>query len=285
MSDPKTNLALPDAWQSLRELTPARIALGRAGGSVPTGQWLDFRLAHARARDAVQADFDAATLASQLRSLGLQTCCLASDAKDRATFLQRPDLGRRLSEASRNELLAMNPPRVSVEPATFELATIVSDGLSALAAERQALPLLTAWQPLIAASGWRMAPASVVSFGRVAIEDEIGAVWNARVAVILIGERPGLGSPDSLSAYLVHNPRVGRTDAERNCISNIRPQGLSPEIAALKLHYLVGEALTRGISGVSLKDESTALGQTAAHSTLDDSNSPPRLGASDPASK
>jgi len=179
----------------------------------------------------------------------------------------------------------LNPPRVSVERETFELATIVSNGPSALAAERQALPLLTAWQPLIAASGWRMAPASVVSFGRVAIEDEIGAVWNARVAVILIGERPGLGSPDSLSAYLVHNPRVGRTDAERNCISNIRPQGLSPEIAALKLHYLVGEALTRGISGVSLKDESTALGQTAAHSTLDDSNSPPRLGASDPASK
>lgn len=267
MTDDKQQLAIPDAWQRLRALTPARIALGRAGGSIPTGECLDFRLAHARARDAVQAEFNAAELAQQISTLGLPAVCLASGAGDRATFLQRPDLGRQLSAESRDVLLKApkDPPGAG---AAADLAIVVSDGLSALAAARQVTPLLRAWLPLIASSGWRLARASVVSFGRVAIEDEIGELLRARVAVILLGERPGLGSPDSLSAYLVYAPRVGRTDAERNCISNIRPQGLPPEAAALRLHYLVGEALTRQISGVELKDESLTLGQT-----------PPAIGA------
>ncbi|HEY2839665.1 MAG TPA: ethanolamine ammonia-lyase subunit EutC [Pirellulales bacterium] len=266
MSEPNKHLAIPDAWRRLRELTPARIALGRSGGSIPTGEWLDFRLAHARARDAVQAEFRPEELSRQLTSLGLPPKCLTSGAHDRAEFLKRPDLGRKLSTASRDQLLAAAPAEAAGDKASAlqspDLAIIVSDGLSALAAERQVLPLLKAWLPIIAAGGWRLAPASVVSFGRVAIEDEIGELLRARVAVILLGERPGLGSPDSLSAYLVYAPRIGRTDAERNCVSNIRPQGLPPETAALKLHYLVGEALNRQLSGVNLKDESLSLGQT-----------------------
>jgi ethanolamine ammonia-lyase small subunit len=262
MSDPNKHLAIPDAWQRLRELTPARIALGRAGGSVPTDECLDFRLAHARARDAVQAEFHAAQLSQQIAALGLPTVCLASLVSDRAEFLKRPDLGRKLSAASREQLRAALPANAAADPSTSDLAIVVSDGLSALAAERQVIPLLKNWLPLIASSGWRLAPACIVSFGRVAIEDEIGELLRARVAVILLGERPGLGSPDSLSAYFVYDPRIGRTDAERNCISNIRPQGLAPETAALKLHYLVGEALQRRISGVALKDESLSLEQT-----------------------
>jgi len=262
MSEPNKHLAIPDAWQRLRELTPARIAIGRAGGSIPTGECLDFRLAHARARDAVQAEFNAAQLAQQIAALELPTVCLTSVANTRAEFLKRPDLGRKLSAASRDQLLTSVSGKVAADPKAPDLAIVVSDGLSALAAERQVIPLLAAWLPLIAASGWRLAPASVVSFGRVAIEDEIGELLRARVAVILLGERPGLGSPDSLSAYFVYDPRLGRTDAERNCISNIRPQGLPPETAALKLHYLVGESLQRRISGVALKDESLSLEQT-----------------------
>lgn len=265
MTEPKNHLATPDPWRRLRELTPARIALGRAGGSTPTGECLDFRLAHARARDAVHAEFDAGRLSREISALGLPTLCLRSGAHDRAEYLKRPDLGRTLDASSQDELrgFAKSAGRPEVD-----LAIVVSDGLSALAAERQVAPLLAAWLPLVRSSGWRLSPAIVVSFGRVAIEDEIGKALRARVAVILLGERPGLGSPDSLSAYLVFDPRVGRTDAERNCISNIRPQGLPPETAALKLHYLVGEALSRKISGVALKDESLTLSQAPDAASL-----------------
>ncbi len=268
-------LPRPDAWHNLRQLTSARIALGRAGASLPTAELLDFQLAHARARDAVHAPFDAVGLVAQLGELGLSTICLASAAADRSIFLQRPDLGRKLEDASRHRLAtaaaslsSCESPRSTCETAEtasaggFDVAVVVSDGLSALAAERQVVPLITAWLPLLRAERMTVAPLVVVERGRVAIEDEIGQALSARAAVILIGERPGLGSPDSLGAYLVFDPRPGRTDAERNCISNIRPQGLAPEAAALRLQYLLRESLHRRLSGVALKDESLLSGDS-----------------------
>jgi ethanolamine ammonia-lyase small subunit len=276
-------LAHPDAWQRLRQWTPARIALGRAGASLPTAELLDFQLAHARARDAVHAPFDAAALARDIEQLGLKTVCLASAAGDRETFLKQPDLGRRLDETSRALLreIARGPSVGADDRAgdaaerAADLAIVVSDGLSALAIHRQVAPLLAAWLPLWRAAGRSVATVVLVERGRVAIEDEVGQLLAARVAVILIGERPGLGSPDSLGAYLVYEPRAGRTDAERNCVSNIRPQGLAPEAAALKLDYLVREALARRLSGVRLKDESAALERVESAASPGDSRALP----------
>lgn len=260
MQSPMTdNLPVtPDPWRRLRTLTPARIALGRAGGSLPTGELLDFQLAHARARDAVLEPFDPAALAEQVRALGLPAVVARSAAGDRKTFLTRPDLGRRLADESRRLLTRdLQPP---------DLAIIVSDGLSAPAVERHAIAVLAALIPLAQADGWRIAPLTVVAHGRVAIADEIGQLLGAQAAVILLGERPGLTSPDSLGAYLVYDPRPGRTDAERNCISNIHPAGLPPGAAAAAIHYLLGEMLRRKISGVALKDERPAAGRLARES-------------------
>jgi ethanolamine ammonia-lyase small subunit len=255
--------ALPDPWRKLRELTPARIALGRAGGSLPTQELLDFQRSHAQARDAVQAPFDPAALAAKISSLGVRALVAHSAAADRRTFLTRPDLGRRLADESRRLFTACAEPP--------DAAVIVSDGLSPLAAERQAAPVLAALLPLFEREGWRLAPVTVVSHGRVAIEDEVGQLLGAKAAVILIGERPGLSSPDSLGAYLVFDPRPGRTDAERNCVSNIRPEGLAPAAAAATIHYLLREALRRKTSGVTLKDDrplpsATAPRQVSQHS-------------------
>ncbi|HVU85700.1 MAG TPA: ethanolamine ammonia-lyase subunit EutC [Pirellulales bacterium] len=271
---PHQPVARADAWQKLRALTPARIALGRAGASVPTAELLDFQLAHARARDAVHAPFDACKLAEEIGRLDVSTLCLTSGAADRAAFLRRPDWGRRLDDDSREALAlaaAAAAPCENIASAgedhvvntwRLDLAIVVSDGLSALAAQRQVVPLLAAWLPLLRAERRSLAPIVIVEHGRVAIEDEIGHTFAARVAVILIGERPGLGSPDSLGAYLVFGPRAGLSDADRNCLSNIRPQGLPPEAAALRLHYLFRESLARKLSGVALKDESVALETT-----------------------
>lgn len=244
-----------DPWSQLRALTPARIALGRAGGSLPTQELLDFQRAHALARDAVQQPFNPQTLADEISQLGLPTIILASAAQNRKTYLTRPDLGRRLAEESRAQAASL--------AATADLAMIVSDGLSAPAAERQAVPLLEALLPLCRQEQWRLAPAAVVANARVAIEDEIGQLFGARAAVILLGERPGLSSPDSLGAYLVYGPQTGRTDAERNCVSNIRPEGLPPAAAAETIHYLVRESLRRGVSGIALKDDRERLPATA----------------------
>lgn len=250
--------ATSDPWRRLRELTPARIALGRAGGSLPTAELLDFQLAHAQARDAVYESFDPAALAEQIRGLGLPAIVARSAAGDRKTFLTRPDLGRRLADESRCQLTRdAEPP---------DLAIVVSDGLSALAVERHVLGLLAALLPLARHDGWRIAPVTVVSHGRVAIADEIGQLLGAQAAAILLGERPGLTSPDGLGAYLVYDPRPGRTDAERNCISNIRPAGLPPAAAAAAMHYLLGEMLRRKISGVALKDERPAARRLARES-------------------
>lgn len=244
------SLVTRDAWASLRRGTPARIALGRAGGSLPTREWLDFKSAHAAARDAVHCAFDAEQMATAVRALGVDVVVVESAACDRHTYLQRPDLGRRLDERSRYELQELPRPQ-----AAFDLAIIVSDGLSALAVHRQAVPLLVALLPRLRAGNWRLAPIVVARFGRVALQDEIGQVLGAQLALMLIGERPGLGSPDSLGAYLVYNPGPANTDANRNCVSNIRPEGLPHEAAAETIHYLLTEARTRRLSGVQLKDQ------------------------------
>jgi ethanolamine ammonia-lyase small subunit len=240
-----------DPWDGLRRHTAARVALGRAGGSLPTREVLDFAAAHAAARDAVHEALDWDRLEADVRSLPSDVVRLESAAApDRATYLQRPDLGRKLSDASARTL-----PEFARPATPADLALVVSDGLSAPAAQRQAVPLLRELLPMLRTSGITVSPAFLVRFGRVAIEDEIGAAIGAKAALILLGERPGLGSPDSLGAYLVFDPKPGRTDAERNCVSNIRPGGLAFPAAAATLHYLISESLRRRISGVPLKDE------------------------------
>jgi ethanolamine ammonia-lyase small subunit len=248
--------AMPDPWQQLRRLTPARIALGRAGGSLRTRDLLDFRLAHARARDAVHAPFDANAMATRLRSLGIEVLCAESAAKTQAEFLRRPDLGRKLSDASRAQL-------ATVPPAYPDLAIVVSDGLSSLAATDHAPPLLEALLPLLRERGWTLAPLIVVTHGRVAVQDEIGELQGARLSLMLLGERPGLSAADSLGAYFTYAPRPGLRDAARNCVSNIRAEGLLPADAARKLNHLIGESLRRGLSGVELKDDSPSLDNAA----------------------
>lgn len=246
-------LVADDPWSVLRRHTTARIGLGRAGASQPTRHHLAFQLDQARARDAVLTPLDVARLAQDLAALGWPPVLLRSAAGERQTYLQRPDLGRRLDGESAARLAALAVPG---EPP--DIALIIADGLSAPAVQRHVLPLL---QALLAElpTAWRLAPLSLVEQGRVAISDEIGAMLHARLAVILIGERPGLSSPDSLGVYLTYGPRVGNTDAERNCLSNIRAAGLSYAAAAHKLHYLLEQALTRQLSGVALKDEAPGL--------------------------
>jgi ethanolamine ammonia-lyase small subunit len=243
----ESRIVRPDPWNQLRQISPARIALGRAGGSVPTHELLDFQLAHARARDAVQQPFDPQEFAARVSALGLSSVVVLSAASDRRTYLERPDLGRQLAPECRTLLVRTNPPP--------DVALIVSDGLSALAAQRQAVPLLEALAPMVKISGMRLSPIVVAAYARVALEDEIGERLGATAALILLGERPGLGAPDSLGAYLVYDPRAGRSDAERNCVSNIRPEGLPPAQAAATIHQLLDEALRRKLSGVALKVE------------------------------
>ena len=241
-----------DAWHELRGVTQARIALGRAGASLPTAEWLAFKSAHAAARDAVHNEFDADRLAAEIAALGVETVIVDSAASDRATYLQRPDLGRRLNDVSRQQMQRRTSPDLK-----YELAIIVSDGLSAFAVHKQATPLLAQLLPVLQSEAWRLAPVVVARYGRVALEDEIGELLGAEIALMLIGERPGLGSPDSLGAYLVYGPRPGNTDAMRNCVSNIRPEGLTWSAAAETLRYLLGEARRLKLSGVQLKDQRT----------------------------
>ena len=240
---------MKDAWEKLRQWTPARVALGRAGGSLPTAALLDFRLAHARAVDAVQHPFQAAEFARQLSHDELGRLCLTTAVHDRFEYLRRPDLGRVLSETSLNELHQWAGPAPRCD-----LVICLSNGRSALAVQRQGPPLLAALLPMLA--GWNLAPLMIVAQARVAVQDQIGAVVGAKISLMLIGERPGLIAPDSLGAYLVYGPQRGNTDANRNCVSNIRPEGFAPDRAAASIHYLLTQSRQRQISGVALKDES-----------------------------
>lgn len=235
----------------LRRLTPARIALGRTGTSMPTSAQLDFQYAHAQARDAVHLPFDHIELRSQLAERGRESLLLHSAATDRNSYLQRPDLGRKLSDESAQTLRDY----ALTHPGGMDLAVVVADGLSALAVHRHTLPFLARMEEQTAAEGWSLSPVILVEQGRVAVADEIGELLGAKMVVILIGERPGLSSPDSLGLYFTYNPKVGLTDAYRNCISNVRLEGLSYGMAAHRLLYLMREACRRQLSGVSLKDE------------------------------
>jgi ethanolamine ammonia-lyase small subunit len=237
-----------DPWAKLARWTPARIGLGRTGASLPTREVLAFALAHARARDAVHSQFNPATVARDLARLGLDSIEVSSDAVDRAVYLRRPDFGRRLSPASREALRGRS--------ADVDLALVVGDGLSSTAVHMHAVPLIAAFQPLARRYDLSLAPVVLARGARVALGDEIGKLLRARAVAVLIGERPGLSAPDSLGVYLTFGPRPGRSDAERNCISNIRAEGLSHEVAAFKLTWLVGEALRRSLTGVGLKDAS-----------------------------
>jgi ethanolamine ammonia-lyase small subunit len=242
-----------EPWAALARHTPARIALGRAGASLPTREVLAFAFAHARARDAVHAVPDVEDLQRRLAGLGLASIAVASAAAgdERSLYLRRPDYGRRLSADSR-AALAAGPA------APADLALVIGDGLSAAAIEAHAVPLVAAFLPHAAALGLALSPVVVARAARVALGDEVGELLGARAVAVLIGERPGLSSPDSLGIYLTLAPSPGRTDADRNCLSNIRAEGMPYDLAAFKLAWLVREALARGATGVALKDESDA---------------------------
>jgi len=267
MADNKSPV-IDNPWQALRQFTAARIALGRAGVSLPTAPQLAFQLAHAQARDAVHLALDADTLRTQLLQAGIpgtEACqVLDSAAVDRLTYLQRPDLGRRLSDAARAQLSSAVGITQAQEDRIYDLAFVIADGLSSLAIARNAVPFLQAVQQRIAPRNWTQAPPTIVRQGRVAIGDEIGSLLRTRLVVVMIGERPGLSSPDSMGLYLSWMPRTGMTDAERNCISNVRPEGMRYDEAAGKLDYLLAEAHRRGLTGVGLKDESAGDPQALA---------------------
>ena len=232
----------------LRPFTPARIALGRAGDSLPTRELLDFNLDHALARDAVYELFDARSILEQLKAANLESVLVSSAAIDRATYLRRPDLGRKLDETSRERLSALRPP---VAP---DVVFVVADGLSAVAPQRYAVPVIEAACRLL--DDWRIGPVILAKQARVALGDEIGELLGAEIVVVLLGERPGLSSPDSLGIYLTYAPGIGRTDAERNCISNVRLEGMSPDLAAKTLCHLLANSRRLRLSGIELKDES-----------------------------
>jgi ethanolamine ammonia-lyase small subunit len=257
----------PTLAARLRALTPARVGLRRTGISVATSEVLDFKLAHGRARDAVHAPLQPASLISILRSLtapgnpaASEILLLHSAAADRATYLQRPDLGRKLDESSGQRLREFAETRSH----SFDLSFVIADGLSALAVERHAVPLLAELLPTLALS-LSLAPICVVEQARVAIGDEIAYALSAALVIVLIGERPGLSSPDSLGAYITWKPQPGSTtDAERNCISNIRTEGLSYTQAAARLLYFIHEARSQQATGITLKDPASPPNQLPA---------------------
>jgi ethanolamine ammonia-lyase small subunit len=246
---PVPGVADPEAWAGLRRLTAARIGLERSGASLATGPMLELRLAHARARDAVNAPLDEERLRADLAALSLPVLTVASAARDRPQYLMRPDLGRQLAPDAKAVL-------VSHAGDGHDVAVVITDGLSACAVERHAKPLLAALLPQLRSDGWRIAPLTIVHQGRVAIGDAVAQLLGARMVVILIGERPGLSAPDSMGAYLTWQPGPHTTDANRNCISNIRPEGIDPSSAAGKVIHLMRAMRARQLSGVALKDES-----------------------------
>lgn len=247
------NMIVVDRWASLKAFTPARIAQGRVGHSLPTGELLKFQEAHAMARDAVYSNLEIGALSEQLSKIQNLIFQAHSQAMNRQQYLQRPDLGRRLNDASRQLLIENKSENV------FDVAFVLADGLSASAINRHAVPVLEILMARLSALNWKMAPITLVEQGRVAIADEIGFLLKAQIVVILIGERPGLSSPDSMGAYITFGPKIGLTDESRNCVSNIRTEGLEYEFASDKILYLLQEMNRRQLSGVNLKDEMTPI--------------------------
>ena len=240
---------MKDPWFELRRFTQARIGQGRAGCATPTSAQLEFQLAHAMARDAVHQPWQEQRFAQAITAKGWWPLLLSSQVTGREQYLLRPDLGRCLASSSRQLLQSLQYPAI-------DAALVVSNGLSSTAVEHHGLGLLEAIVAAYAKCGLSLGPVCLVPNARVAVADEIGALLNARLSAIIVGERPGLSAADSLGVYLTYSPRVGNSDAERNCLSNIRPPlGLSYQAAAAKLAYLSVQALQRGVSGVALKDD------------------------------
>lgn len=253
----KTPLTAPDLWHELSRFTPARIALGRAGGSLPTQACLDFQLAHALARDAVHIPLDFERLAQALATRAYPTLILQSQAANRSVYLQRPDLGRLLNAASAGSLNKR-------ATAPVDVCIVVADGLSSTAVSHHAEPFLALLIPALRQHGYTVSPVCLVEHGRVAIGDAIAETFNAHLCIVLIGERPGLSSPDSLGVYFTYQAKAGvSTDADRNCISNIHSNGLDYRQALNKLMFLLDGAERLKLSGVGLKDETTDAGPEA----------------------
>ena len=242
----------PDVWATLRQLTAARIGLARSGASLATRAVLDLRLAHARARDAVHEPLDEARLRADLATPGLPVVSIASAAPDRQHYLMRPDLGRALA----TDAQALLARELS---GAHDVAFVVADGLLARAVQEHARPVLAEVLPALLRENWRVAPLVVARLGRVAIGDAIAAIARTDIVVVLIGERPGLSAPDSMGAYLTWRPGPQTTDAERNCISNIRPDGIGYADAAFKLLHMLRAMRAQQQSGVRLKDASDRL--------------------------
>jgi ethanolamine ammonia-lyase small subunit len=251
----------PDAgvWDELRRLSGARIGLPRVGASLATGPLLDFKLAHARARDAVHDELDAKQLAVDLAPLGIDVVVVESAAEDRPRYLMRPDLGRRLAPEAEATL--------APHAARYDAVFVIADGLSARAVQRHAQPVLAGTIEALRAEGLSIGPLVIVRHGRVAVGDAIASLLGGNSVAVLIGERPGLTAPDSMGAYLTWQPHPGTTDADRNCISNIRPDGIDYKDAAFKLAHLIRAMRARRISGVQLKDDSAS---SQAQGTISD---------------
>jgi ethanolamine ammonia-lyase small subunit len=237
---------LADGLSRLKRFTPARIALARAGTAQTTATSLNFMLDHARARDAVHATLDFLALGEALHARGWSVLRVHSAAGDRAEYLRRPDLGRRLSSATR--------PIVADQVRGSDVTIVAADGLSAFAIKANLLPVLDGLKPLLLARGRTTGPLVLVEQGRVAIGDEIGELLDAKLVVVLIGERPGLSAADSLGAYITWRPRIGAMDSGRNCVSNIRPAGLAPELAAMQIADLIERAFAHAVTGVRLNE-------------------------------
>ena len=250
MTTTDNSVPTPDPWANLQKFTEARIALGRCGTSLPLKESLKFKLAHARARDAVHQPVQMEMLARELEKEGFSTLQLTSSVTDREEYLTRPDKGRCLGVAAKEILAPIKK--------NHDIAVIVADGLSAPALHQSAVQVTCGLLNIINSTKLSIAPVSLVKNGRVAIGDEIGSLLNAKISVVLIGERPGLSSPNSLGAYLTYNPKPGTTDEARNCISNIREGGLSIADAVRKIAYLLEMALIKNYTGVELKDKMTS---------------------------
>ncbi|MDT3401780.1 ethanolamine ammonia-lyase subunit EutC [Mucilaginibacter terrae] len=238
-------------WQNLQQYTAARIALGRTGNSIPLKQSLELKLAHAHARDAIYSHMDVEGLSQAVKAYHVPVINVHSCAELREQYLQRPDLGRLLQEQSIQNLQA--------SAGDYDICVILADGLSAEALNENAVPLLNLVLPLLKEAGYKLSPIIFAQQARVALADHVGHHLGAKFSIIFIGERPGLSAADSIGAYLTYNPKPGLTDEARNCVSNIRPQGLPFEVAAQKIFYLVQEAFRLKLTGVNLKDNAGLL--------------------------
>jgi ethanolamine ammonia-lyase small subunit len=248
----KHNGVTEDSWKPLKKFTTARIALGSAGVAIPLIELLQFRLAHAHARDAVYSVIDENRLTEELKTFALPVYSLHTKAGSRNEYLQRPDMGRQLNETS--------AAQINQAAGHSDIAFILADGLSASAINHHAVAMLNCLLPLLQESGFAVAPICIVSQARVAVGDEIASLLKARLCIVFIGERPGLSSPDSLGVYLTYKPAPGITDEQRNCVSNIHANGLPYASAAEKIYYLVKESFRMQYSGVHLKDNAGLLG-------------------------